>query len=212
MAINKVVFGGRTLVDLTADTVSPDSLLSGYTAHAADGSSIIGTAIPIKVSSTQPEGHGFLWVKPFCVDGVYSPDTEATSISFASAPTITLDFVSDANNVIASSVYTYTLEFYVTATSATSNVTFNSFITKGNKSVILGETSSVSFSANQTRKLTLSVSSDTRLNTNSEAISVAIKAVANSVAALSLVIDQTKLTITGADENATTACGIYYVS
>lgn len=43
MAINKVVYGGNTLVDLTSDTVKPEVLTKGYTAHGADGKPIIGT-------------------------------------------------------------------------------------------------------------------------------------------------------------------------
>lgn len=42
MSFNKVIYGGRTLIDLTADTVTEDSLLEGYTAHKADGSVITG--------------------------------------------------------------------------------------------------------------------------------------------------------------------------
>lgn len=42
MSFNKVIYGGRTLIDLTADTVTEDSLLEGYTAHMADGSIITG--------------------------------------------------------------------------------------------------------------------------------------------------------------------------
>ena len=45
MAVNKVVFGGETLVDLTSDTVSPDTLLEGETAHSASGEKIVGKAI-----------------------------------------------------------------------------------------------------------------------------------------------------------------------
>ena len=37
MAVNKVVYAGQTLVDLTADTVTSDALRQGYTAHSADG-------------------------------------------------------------------------------------------------------------------------------------------------------------------------------
>ena len=44
MAINKVVYGNNILVDLTSDTVTPDKLKLGTTAHSADGSSIVGTA------------------------------------------------------------------------------------------------------------------------------------------------------------------------
>lgn len=43
MAINKVVYGGDTLVDLTSDTVTPETLAKGYTAHGADGEPIVGT-------------------------------------------------------------------------------------------------------------------------------------------------------------------------
>lgn len=42
MAYNKVVYDGTTLIDLTADTVATNNLLSGYTAHAANGTQITG--------------------------------------------------------------------------------------------------------------------------------------------------------------------------
>lgn len=44
MAINKVEYGGQTLVDLTADTVTPDTLLEGTTAHNKAGNPIVGSA------------------------------------------------------------------------------------------------------------------------------------------------------------------------
>ena len=43
MAISKVVYGGTTLIDLTADTVTEDKILTGYTAHGKDGEQISGT-------------------------------------------------------------------------------------------------------------------------------------------------------------------------
>lgn len=43
MAVSKVVYGGQTLIDLTADTVKPDKVLKGYTTHGADGEVITGT-------------------------------------------------------------------------------------------------------------------------------------------------------------------------
>lgn len=43
MAISKVVYGGNTLIDLTGDTVKPDKVLTGYTAHGADGEPIVGS-------------------------------------------------------------------------------------------------------------------------------------------------------------------------
>lgn len=41
--ISKVVYGGKTLIDLTADTVTADKLLSTYTAHDKSGAPIIGS-------------------------------------------------------------------------------------------------------------------------------------------------------------------------
>ena len=43
--INKVVFGNETIIDLSDDTVTEDTLLEGYTAHDASGALITGTAI-----------------------------------------------------------------------------------------------------------------------------------------------------------------------
>ena len=43
MAISKVVYGGKTLIDLTADNVVADKLLEGFTAHGADGEVVNGT-------------------------------------------------------------------------------------------------------------------------------------------------------------------------
>ena len=43
-AINKVVFGDRTLIDLTSDTITPADLASGVTAHDASGAVITGTS------------------------------------------------------------------------------------------------------------------------------------------------------------------------
>lgn len=42
MAISKVTYAGNTLIDLTGDTVTPENLLSGATAHAANGEEITG--------------------------------------------------------------------------------------------------------------------------------------------------------------------------
>lgn len=40
---SKIVYYGQVLMDLTADTVKPDKLLKGYTAHGADGEELTGT-------------------------------------------------------------------------------------------------------------------------------------------------------------------------
>ena len=53
-AINKVIFGDNTLIDLTEDTVEPGALLSGFTAHDRSGNTITGT-LPTYENMTQQE-------------------------------------------------------------------------------------------------------------------------------------------------------------
>lgn len=43
MAVNKVILGSETLIDLTSDTVTADKLASGITAHDKSGALIEGT-------------------------------------------------------------------------------------------------------------------------------------------------------------------------
>lgn len=43
MAVNKVLYGSTVLIDLTADTVTADKILSGFTAHDQSGAVITGT-------------------------------------------------------------------------------------------------------------------------------------------------------------------------
>lgn len=44
MAINKVIYGNDTLIDLTSDTATEDKVLSGYIFHKASGEVAVGTA------------------------------------------------------------------------------------------------------------------------------------------------------------------------
>ena len=46
MAVNKVEINGEMKLDLTGDTVTPETLLSGATAHNAAGVQITGSAEP----------------------------------------------------------------------------------------------------------------------------------------------------------------------
>lgn len=43
MANSKIIFNGKTLIDLTGDTVVADKLLTGITAHGKDGELVTGT-------------------------------------------------------------------------------------------------------------------------------------------------------------------------
>lgn len=51
--INKVVLGSDTVLDLTSDTVTPETLLVGTTAHNAKGEIITGTLVPCTVYSAE---------------------------------------------------------------------------------------------------------------------------------------------------------------
>lgn len=53
MAVNKVVYAGRTLVDLTGDSVTPDTLAEGVTAHAASGEGVTGTMTAVQYGKSQ---------------------------------------------------------------------------------------------------------------------------------------------------------------
>lgn len=56
MAVNKVDFGDNTLIDLTEDTVTPETLAQGTTAHDASGNKIVGAMKEIAMDSTPTEG------------------------------------------------------------------------------------------------------------------------------------------------------------
>ena len=43
MAINKVIYGGTTLIDTTGDTATAAQILSGYKAHRKEGTQLTGT-------------------------------------------------------------------------------------------------------------------------------------------------------------------------
>lgn len=45
MAINKIVYDGSTLIDLTGDTVSVSDVVSGVTFHLRDGTVGTGTIV-----------------------------------------------------------------------------------------------------------------------------------------------------------------------
>ena len=53
MTVNKVVYDGKTLIDLSGDSVTPESLAEGVTAHAASGAPIVGIAPTTAVRYTE---------------------------------------------------------------------------------------------------------------------------------------------------------------
>ena len=51
MAVNKIIYGGNTLVDLTSDTVTANDLAEGITATAADGNKVVGVMTKGEIAS-----------------------------------------------------------------------------------------------------------------------------------------------------------------
>lgn len=51
--VTKVVYGGKVLIDLTGDTVTPGTLLTGTTAHDKSGAAITGTMEASEVVNAQ---------------------------------------------------------------------------------------------------------------------------------------------------------------
>ncbi len=79
MGVSKVNLGGETLVDLTEDTVTPNSLLSGYSAHNKAGELIEGLAVvPTKISELENDA------------GYKTTDNNTTYALSKSGATITL--------------------------------------------------------------------------------------------------------------------------
>ena len=70
MARNKVIFGEEVLIDLTSDTVTAGTLLSGYTAHDSTGSQITGTYDPTSSVSYQEKS-----ITPSSSEQIVMPDS-----------------------------------------------------------------------------------------------------------------------------------------
>lgn len=82
MAISKVVYGTKTLVDLTADTVTPATLALGFTAHDRSGETISGTA-PVYDSVASFSGQGLT-----AIDYVAAAESAYTDSDYASSSVV----------------------------------------------------------------------------------------------------------------------------
>lgn len=74
MATNKVVLGAEVLMDVSQDTVTPETLAQGVTAHNADGEQIVGTG----VNADTVDG----WHVDVISDGSAPPSGTFNTISF----------------------------------------------------------------------------------------------------------------------------------
>ncbi len=69
--VNKVIYGGNTLIDISGDTVEASKLLSGYTAHDKSGAPITGScAYDADTSDANATAAEILLSKTAYVNGV----------------------------------------------------------------------------------------------------------------------------------------------
>ena len=66
MSVNKVVYGQKTLIDISDSTVTPETLLEGNIAYDASGKQIVGTRKNVTVTD---DGEGNV-----TIDGVTAID------------------------------------------------------------------------------------------------------------------------------------------
>ena len=118
---NKVIYGGNTIIDLTNDTVTPNSLLAGATAHDASGSAISGS-MPNQGTKTASLNAGQSYTIP---EGYHSGSGVVTANSLASQTVGT----ATANEILSGfTAWVNGTKLTGTATSggATITVTYNS--------------------------------------------------------------------------------------
>lgn len=107
---NKIIYGNQTLIDLTQDTVTAASMLSGATAHDCSGATVTGTIQTRSISDvtvvnsvlTVPAGYYSTAINS-TIPGVELTAPESGTNSFyvtlpnGANDTITLIFTVDAN-------------------------------------------------------------------------------------------------------------------
>lgn len=110
--VNKVDLNGVTVLDLTSDTVTPETLLVGTTAHNAKGEIITGTLVPCTVYSaespaatTSNSDQTFTWEIPSTEHGFKSKNL-VVSVYLSTGEQIQCDVtISDTFTVALTAVY-----------------------------------------------------------------------------------------------------------
>lgn len=97
MAVNKVIYGGNTLVDLTGDTVTAADLADGVKATGADGNPIVGimqkVTIDVELSTTSTNPIQNKVIKAALDGKLGKNDTAAAAIKDGAGNTIAATYV-----------------------------------------------------------------------------------------------------------------------
>ena len=106
MSINKVIYDGNTLIDLTDDTVDASVLLAGYTAHDRSGASITGsfdTSIFVLKAGDTMTGSLSVINSEITVTGATS--AHSVNVQGSGGLTVSLHLAASGNHGIYSSGY-----------------------------------------------------------------------------------------------------------
>lgn len=87
MAVNKVEYNGKTLIDLTGDTVTATTLVSGATAHNKKGEKITGSVVvkSEQTKSFEATANGTYTIKP---DSNKTLSSVAVTVNVKNADTV----------------------------------------------------------------------------------------------------------------------------
>ena len=135
--VNKVDLNGVTVLDLTSDTVTPETLLVGTTAHNAKGEIITGTLVPCTVYSAEnPDDYAY-------DDGYFTWTISASDHGFTSNKLIVSVYKSTGEQVlcdvkVSSTDYSVTVGLYYDTTFFTSAPTTPSVPAGEFRVVIIG--------------------------------------------------------------------------
>lgn len=172
----------------------------------------------IKVATSKPSGHRFLWFQPSSVTQAsytgYTANSRDNTVRFGATNPITRSFTAQDSSVLANSSFTYTLEFdaYCLSDTQITGVRFSAKATKGTASVSFGQSAAISMTKYELQHITLTATSNTNLCTNANAISVQITGAASNLTYLFLQSQQyMTLTISSAAGGNQQACNVYYV-
>lgn len=101
MAVNKVIYGGNTLVDLTGDTVTAADLADGVKATGADGNPVVGlmqkVTIDAELSTTSTNPVQNKVIKEALANKLGINDTAAAAIKDGAGNTISTTYASKAD-------------------------------------------------------------------------------------------------------------------
>ena len=108
MAVNKVIYGGNTLVDLTGDTVTAADLADGVKATGADGNPIVGIMQKVTIdaelssTSTNPVQNKVIKV---ALDGKLGKND--TAVNASKVNNLTVETAVPKNAKFTDTVYTH---------------------------------------------------------------------------------------------------------